>query len=121
MVNHTISKAGQLEDKYQVLTAAVHGKCMGIPGRLTCLGPPSGRWAPVETKSPGLCSQDPVPLSEVRQVQGRLWEGVVVMVTTTGSPVGRMRDRNMHCISGYKTREPVTCLLVVAVCLMLCG
>lgn len=87
MVNHTISKAGQLEDKQQVLTAAVHGKCMGIPGRLTCLGPPSGRWAPVEPGPLGLCSQDPLPLSEVRQeVQGWLWEGVVVMVTTTGSP-----------------------------------
>lgn len=58
MWKHTMSKAGQLE----VCVLGANKCCLAwemYGNALTCLGPLSGRWAPVETRSLVLCCQDP--------------------------------------------------------------
>lgn len=115
---HTMSKARQLE----IWALGTNSCCLawemyGNTLRLTCLGPPSGRWAPAENRSLILCCQDPSPLPEFMwDIRGGCRKGGMVTVTSTRSQEGVVTKRKAHCVSGYKTQEPMTFLLLTATC-----
>lgn len=117
---HTMSKARQLKEwalgaNNHCLAREMYGNTL----RLTCLGPPSGRLAPVETSSHPLLS-------------GSI--GFVgIQARSTGQAVGRVEQwqwqpwgaewggslKERHTVSQDKTWEAMACLLLSAMCVLL--